>query len=186
MRIGVDLDGVGYVFEKAYVDFLVYSGIYNNYKIPESQEMCCWAFHDCWGISRDEFIQHLEDAVSAGIMYSGGQYDGFSESINRLKDAGHTIHIATARRLEYATATIHWLAQHDVRYDTLDFVRDKTSVQTDIFVEDNTDNYDALEAAGVTSYLIDRTWNQAVDSRRRISGIIEFADIVLAKKLQSI
>jgi hypothetical protein len=50
-----------------------------------------------------------------------------------------------------------------------------------MFVEDKLENYDALDAAGVEVYLINRKWNFVDgdgDNRRRIRHVGQYADIV--------
>ena len=49
-----------------------------------------------------------------------------------------------------------------------------------MFVEDRDKNYRALTDAGVTTFLIDRAYNQHVDTPRRIRDLGEYADRILA------
>jgi hypothetical protein len=51
-------------------------------------------------------------------------------------------------------------------------------------VEDKVENFLALEAAGVETYLITRAWNEDFGPHpRRISCVMDYADIIEAKTL---
>ena len=90
--------------------------------------------------------------------------------------------LATCSSAKILTNTREWLAKHDVPFDALFFDRDKTSVRTDVFIEDNLENYAALEGAGTFATLVAQPWN--VDDPRdlnRVSSVTEFVDMILAQ-----
>lgn len=185
-RVGIDLDGVVFNFADSLRRYLKHAGHHNKYDIGEG-ETSTWDFYKDWGLTLDEFVKHCHDGVDAGFVFRGGQRDGATEAIRRIRSFGHSIHIITDRAFGATPkasqrATLEWLAEHDIPYDSLHFSADKTIVETDYFVEDKLENYDKLEAAGVETYLVNRPWNKEVgDKRRRISGIAEFAHVIEEK-----
>lgn len=180
MRLGIDLDGVCFPFEESLIRYMKHMGLDKKYQIGSVDS---WHFYREWGMSDDEFVQLCNDGVDAGFVFSGGYIDDAPAQIRRMKRMGHSIHIVTNRSfgrtpISSSIATANWLFDNDIPYDTIDFTADKTSVKTDMFIEDNLNNYDALEAAGTVAFLVDRPWNHREDNRLRVKNIEEFADIV--------
>lgn len=184
MRIGVDLDGVCFDFPaslRRYLETLGFSGL-------PTGEVRRWEFYEDWGLTLDEFLGYCNDGVDAGYVFSGPARDRAPQAIRALKNAGHEIHIVTDRSfgknpIASEDATLHWLYGHDIPFDSLTFSPDKTSVPTDVFIEDKLQNYDALAASGCKPYLVDRPWNRfpyagLACERRRVGSIAEFAWIV--------
>ena len=69
--------------------------------------------------------------------------------MRRLEEAGHNLHIVTARLVpdaEQAAAdsTRRWLATHHIPHTSLTITSDKAAVPTDIFLDDSTDIYNGL------------------------------------------
>lgn len=181
MKVGVDLDGVLYNFHQAFIDYLTVSELHGKYIVKYAFND--WNFFKHWGMTQEEFVAVCNKGVDAGVIFRGPTRKRAASAIRRIKRAGHEIHIVTDRSfgespLASQYATLDWLAEHKIPYDSITFSADKTVVPTDIFVEDKLENYDALDAAGTEVYLINRPWNRREDNRRRISGITEFANIV--------
>lgn len=188
MRIGVDLDGVAYDFLEAMSDWMVNRLGFHGCTVDNAAHS--WAFYEGWGLTEKEFVKVFAAGVNKGFIFRHGMVlDAADVATWVLRRAGHSIHIVTDRSIGKpgvaAEATRNWLTRHDFQYDTLTFTADKTSVKTDMFVDDRLENYDALDAAGVEVYLVNRRWNQVPgDSRRRVSSIQEFVDIVLTRTSQ--
>ena len=186
VRVGVDLDGCCYDFDGNFARYLLSVG----YPAEKMVEVTNWWFYRDWGLSDAEFVAACIAGVQAGILFrSGGTLPGAAWALDRLMRAGHEVHIITARGFDAVDAsgschfaTREWLADESMPYTSLTLSHDKTSVSTDVMVEDNLDNYDALDAAGVHVLLINRPWNHVAggDERRRITDVAEFARIVLA------
>lgn len=189
LRIGWDLDGVGYVFGESVRQSMLLDG----YDIPPTTDEFCksWDFFEYWGMSRSEFEIECSRAVDRGICFGPGPgltRPNFFESMARTHDMGHTNVIITHRYQGSPGMamgnTFRWLEHHGAQYDEIYFSGDKTIVETDMFVEDNKDNYDRLVEAGVDAYLINRPWNRPYeDHRKRILDVENFADAVNAKTL---
>lgn len=182
LRVGMDLDGVNYDFAASLERFLLSAG----YPPEMMTAPTCWEFFRDWGMGADEFVAACNAGVDAGIIFrTGGTYSGASDAWNRIRKAGHEIHVVTDRGFgtgdNSKRNTIEWAAEENMPYDSLTFSADKTVVPTDVFVEDKIENYDALEAAGRVVYLIDRPWNQDPgDTRRRIASVSDYADAIVS------
>lgn len=185
MKIGLDADGVLYPFEEGLRHYLTQ---YVGLEPEQLGEITQWHLYEDWGLSREEFKEYYTDAINSGVLFSvPGPYEGTTAGLQRLVDAGHSLHVVTARgdtghpgRAEGMTR--FWLAMHLPPITSLTFSSDKTIVNTDVFLEDKLSNYDDLHFAGVRVYLMDRPWNQQLEAwpyRRRVKDMIEFADDVL-------
>ena len=69
---------------------------------------------------------------------------------------GHTIHFVTDRFIgrKAQQATVEWLQEHEIQYDSLTFSADKTLIKTDIFLDDKPSHVDDLRAVGVEAWLL--------------------------------
>ena len=183
MRVGFDLDGVLYDFGRAYREHLRSTGYDHPALATESQ---VWDISDELGLTPEQFEEYYHDGVNLGQILLGPAHEGGPEAVRSLKAAGHSIHIITAREGfgdpgRARERTLEWLASHDIPFDTLTLAHDKTNPRTDVFIEDKIENYDALEAAGIPCYLVDRPWNAVAggDDRRRVPSAAAFAQEIL-------
>jgi 5'(3')-deoxyribonucleotidase len=176
MRIGVDLDGVVYDFVEALRHYLVTHRGFDRYDLGESTS---WNFFkDNWGMTTPEFLGYFRDGVEAGVIFQHGEAEPYAkEVIDDLRDAGHTIHICTFRTIHEACPqiTMDWLKRVGIEYDSITFSEDKTVIKTDIFIEDNMENYMHLLGAGTVGIMMDRPWNRALKNARRVENWIDFA-----------
>ena len=180
--VGVDLDGCVYPFVEVLRDWIHLDANRSFASLPPPT---CWHFYDeQWGFSRDDFYRHLTRGVTAGVIFrSGVPIRGSVKVLHEIADAGHRIHIITARVAPGAEAVVAestrwWLAKHHVPYTSLTISNDKTVVDTDVFVDDSPGNYAALEAAGSNPWFFHRPWNASVPGRRvrtwpQFQGVVE-------------
>lgn len=184
MRIGVDLDGPCANFVESLARYLRSRG--------RAATVESWQQHYCgyrgWGLTDDEFLGWCHRAADDGELFTNIDPEpGVVPALERLRDAGHTIHIVTARNFGSVgaseAATMSWLARHRVPLHSLTFSSDKTVVPTDVFIEDNLGNYDALEGAGCEPWLVTLPHNPDADgrTRRRVPDLPAFVDMVLAR-----
>lgn len=184
MRVGFDLDGVLYDFGNSVRRYL--DSINRPYGWKDgADEPHTWNFFEYWGVTVEDFVQICHDGVDAGFIFSGPARPNAVEAVERVARLGHEIIIITDRSFGSSpknseNATTEWLAQHGIEYDELWFSPDKTVAQTDMFVEDKLQNYDALRNAGVDTYLITREWNKVPggDARKRITDVLDYAEAV--------
>ncbi len=184
-RIGWDLDGVEYDFaasvRRTIKHFEVVLPNYTETEVEPNN----WNFYRDWGMTDGEFVDLCHKGADAGIIFAGPRRPNGKESMDRLRAAGHTIHIVTDRAFGShpdvsEKITKQFLQEHGYEYDSLTFSADKTVVETDYFIEDKLENYDALDEIGVGVYLINRPWNHSKnDVRRRVNWHREFENAVL-------
>ena len=186
MIVAFDFDGVGYWFGESVRRYMKTLGMN---PAPATDEFCAeWTFHEQWGVGRDEFEQICSDGVDAGIIFGPGDgltRPGFFETVRRVKESGHVV-LGITHRYQGSPGnaernTYAWLGDDIIYFDDVIFSEDKTSVWSDMMVEDNLQNYDALISAGTNAFLINRPWNYVPgvpDSRHRISSVSEFGDMV--------
>jgi len=178
MKVGVDIDDVLFPwYDKAHAA-CVAAGIANGV------EPTTWSPHEEYGRTLQEWLDVLEAVTLDGTLYTGKPYPGAVEALGRLHDAGHSIHLVTARGFLahghlIREHTVQWLAEYAIPHDTLTFSKDKTIVTTDIFADDSERNIEALIAAGISCVLIDAPHNHHVE-HYRVPGIAEFVDVVRA------
>lgn len=180
MRIGIDLDGVCYDFAASFRRYLHEHQSFPSWWTPQATR---WEFYEDWGFSLDEFLDFFHRGVDAGVIFTHGMpYANTREGFQRIKAAGHSIHIVTDRSMGKAgaseRATSAWLKAHDLPFDSLTFSADKTVVRLDAMVDDKPENYAALEAAGVNAYMLTRAWNQHVEGAQRVLDLLHFAEVI--------
>lgn len=188
LNIGWDIDGVLYNITKAYHVYL--REVHGRLDIDESSEAATYDWYTSHNISRPEFLAHLDDAVDKGHMFWSGdlyEYD-VAAHIRKLRNLGHKVHIVTYRfsgsESKAEEATRFYLDSNEIEFDSLTFSEDKTIVPCDYFIEDHIKNYDALDAAGVKVYLMDRLYNRAENcTRRRVFSSAEYVDIILREHI---
>lgn len=178
-RVGFDLDGCQVNFMDSCNKWAA------MIKAPFRFKEGVWNFFEEVDMNVSEFITFCNAAADAGVLFNSEPYADSLEAFERIARMGHEIIIVTDRSFGKTPdvseeITCDWLARHGYEYDELIFSADKTVGKADVFVEDKLDNYDALVAAGVDCYLINRPWNQVEggDARKRISGMKEYADVV--------
>ena len=193
MIVGVDLDGVGYRFDDA-----LRLWAHMTYDIPLASmgepEVWDYPVHQ-YGWTQQEFYDRFNEAIEAGFMFSyGTPYDGFVEGLHALRDAGHFVHIVTARGHAgppgmVVALTAQWLAEWGAPYDAITFCKDKTAVRTDYFIEDKAETFHALRAAGVQCFLQDRRYNRNVGAWQdptldayRVFCFTQFVETILNSK----
>ncbi len=149
-----------------------------------------WDFWIEWGWDVEHFVAKCHEAVDSGFFLATGKpHDGTCAALSSLLNAGHEVHIVTARNFgtlpgASEAATRQWLEEYQIPFTSLTISDDKTVVPTDMFVEDYLPNYDKLTAAGTTAFLINRAWNAPYDDgRNRVASTTEFASVVLSLEL---
>lgn len=176
MRIGWDLDGIGYDFKKSNCDFEVGRG-----NLHRSLENCSdkWHYYLGWGdLTTPEWLVTYAEGVDAGeILWKGEPFPDFVEVARALEIAGHENIVITDRSIgkDPQGATKFWLNEIRFPYHELHFNPDKTIVPTDFFIEDKVENADALNAAGTKAFLFNRPWNAPYDDGRlRVESLWDY------------
>lgn len=180
MKVIVDLDGVVFNFTDSLRLYLVQHCGRMEHELPDAE---VWNFFmDQWGMTLEEFTDHCNKGVDAGVIFrQGPAWPGSIEGVNALKSRGHSVHIVTDRSFGNLSPqnTIEWLKENGVPYDTITFSSDKTIVQADLLIEDRDKNYLAVEQAGnAVPVLMTRPWNLDLVGARRVNDWSEFLEFV--------
>ena len=180
MRVGIDIDGVIYDWEKSLRLWRVNTKHIDPRTMPVADS---WDLAN-WNITREELVADCEDAVAAGWMFNrGAPINDARHQLLRLRKAGHSVHIITARDFGPMTKpnTLRWFKRYSIPFDTLDFSHDKTVRELDAMIDDKPANVEALIQSGVDAWLQDRPYNQD-EILPRVVNLKEFVDRVLARE----
>lgn len=178
MRLGIDIDDVLFPwFDKAHAA-CEREGVTNGATPTQ------WAMYEDYGITLDDWLKVMERATLDGSLYTGEAYPGAVEALQSLADAGHTLHIVTARGFFQhgdliRKHTVDWLRDNNIPHDSLTFIKDKTFVRVDAFVDDSWKNVSDLVAAGIPTWMVDAPHNQRDEYHQRVPSVVEFAHAIL-------
>ena len=113
MRIGVDVDDVLYPWYASAHRVCSQAGVTNGI-MPIT-----WACYDEYGITFEEWQGVLSYPTLEGSLYLAAPYHGTRDALALLKNAGHTVHLVTARGTapfwhgtEIKAHTYRWVAEH--------------------------------------------------------------------------
>lgn len=174
-----DLDGVNFWFDRGYHRAGTSLGYIDPARFPH-QPASSWEFYERYEHDLDTFLKVCKEGADAGVLWPTDMIPGARPAWQDLAHNGHRIHVKTDRAfgshpLVSQVATRMILDMNGLTYESLTFTADKTvGPSCDIALEDKLENYDALDAAGVQAWLIDRPWNQDNGSRRRVFTHDEF------------
>lgn len=173
MNIGLDMDGVCYDFVGSLKEWL------KRPDLPDAKE---WDFFKSqWGMTPKQFTTICNEAVDAEKLFKFGRpIPGALSGTDLLVKEGHSLHIITNRFFGRRSSanTEFWLWLYGVSYDSLNFLRDKTLLNCDVFIDDSPENIEALEAAGKKTIVFDQPWNSNVTAGVRAKGWGEVIEIV--------
>jgi len=149
----MDVDGVLYPFVDRFRDWLVSRG----HDRAELGEPTVWSFHrEDWGLTTEEWMAEFVAGIEAGVIFGPSPaIEGAVEAMLAITSAGDELHLVTSRNVPTVEATARrstfaWLGELGVPFDSVTVSHDKGAVETDVFLEDSVDNYEALEAMGET------------------------------------
>jgi 5'(3')-deoxyribonucleotidase len=182
LDIGLDVDGCMYSsFEQ---DLHHFSINVKGEKLPEFVPWKTWDQWSEWGWEGDKFRAMCDEATDSGQMFIHGKPIGHViEVVNRLYEAGHRIHIITAR--DFGTKSPHnttdWLHANGIPFDSAMFVHDKFLVRPDIMLDDHERNFREMWDVGVETWLYSQPWNEHIKTEYRVNDWLEFEEAVNRK-----
>lgn len=83
-------------------------------------------------------VDYFFDWSARSIFLNSNPYDGVSEAIQKLRDAGHKVVIVTWQfSLQNKYYTLLFFSKNKIPYDDICFTRDKWMIQGDWLIDDN-------------------------------------------------
>lgn len=182
MRVGIDIDDVLYPWYDVAHRVCEAAGITGGVT-PTS-----WNPYLEYGCTDQDWFDSLAAATLSGELYGADPFPDVIDQLERLVDAGHTVHLVTARgNLAHSVvireATVLWVARHQVPHHSLTFADDKRAVLTDVFLDDAPHNYDQLDGHTEVWLLDARHNHDHRAGRRRVASVAEFVDQVLQREV---
>lgn len=160
LTVALDLDGCLYPFG-VMDDWMKARG----YEQPAGPQET-YSYSDYWGITHEQFFDEMAGAVKAGLLFRYG--DPYQDGVALAREAyrqGHHVKIVTARNLpgvedEARAATVRWLREQKVPFDSIDITHEKEKVAFDMLIDDHPGNVEKVTASGKRAVLLDRPWNR--------------------------
>lgn len=159
--IAVDVDGVLYD-----VDTVMWRWLTNKGYAPPTHEIRTYNMSENWGIDEGTIQEEFGSAVSAGVMFRyGDPYPEGLDAVRRIYGAGHEVVLVTARDLpgkenQCLQATIKWLRENRIPFDSLYLTREKEKIPFDVLVDDAPGNVERVTAWGKKGIILHRPWNR--------------------------
>lgn len=168
--IGVDLDGVCGDF---YGIMRKYYADYAEIPLEELPEADSFNLNN-WGIyERQQYEDFHRFAVTQKNLFQDmPMIKGARKYIKKLSDEGHRICIVTHRlcikyfHKEATIQTVEWLEKKGIPFWDLCFLKNKASINVDIFIEDTPHNIIDLRKSGTYTICFANNTNIKVDSPR--------------------
>lgn len=121
------------------------------------------------------------------LFYRSEEIKGAKEALDTLKKYGKVIIISYQKSVANKIDTLRWLESHEMEYDGICFVKDKSVVHTDWMVDDNDWNF--IGSNATFGALINAPYNEDTDITelkkksncldiRRYGSLSEFANMI--------
>ena len=167
LKIGWDIDGVGYDFPAALKFFAEhYQGV-DPETMPLPARSWDW-WESQWGWSKDQFRLIHRLGIASGVLYQvSGVMEGFKEGLYRVRRAGGTNHLITARPALteplVAAQAARWLRTNELDglVDSVSFSGDKSIIKWDAYLDDHLPTVEGLREQGLPAFLLDAPYNRA-------------------------
>lgn len=158
MRIGLDLDGVIYQFDKT-AQYMIAK--HRGLRLREHQD---WDHTQYWrGVDRAEWDWLWKEEQTDALFRHGHLYRGSIEFVQDLNELGQIV-IVTKRPITADAVTHEWLSFHfpsvyrDLEVHILQ-AGSKSEVEVDVLIDDLDRNTAGAKALGRYAILMDRPWN---------------------------
>jgi len=187
MRIGVDLDEVLADTLSAVLPF--HNDRYNT--SLTRGDFHSYKFWEIWGGSREESVRRVHEFFDSPYAERVTPIAGARDALTRLKEAGHELHVITARSNAFIEHTKRWIGMHfPGLFDEIHFTnfysvsgegRTKSSVcknlGIEVMVEDDLHHASDCATSGIKVILIDYPWNKE-ESKENVARVSSWDDAV--------
>lgn len=157
---------------------------------PENREWTQWSMWDDYGCSKEEWIEVVNGLAKPGGLYHAPAYPGAVEAVRRVCEAGHEVHLVTARGFhdhaeQIREWTREWVRSNDLP-GFLDFAEKKgvavSKIKATHAIDDRFENCAEMVGAGADVYMMNQPHNKSAlwPESRRVSSVSEFVDRILS------
>ncbi len=187
MDVLLDVDGVLYPFPEVFTPYVA-AELGRDLVLDTTR----WAFYEEWGVDYEGFVDLVTRGVAARrLWWVGLPYEDVPGALDRLRAAGHRLHLVTARDITDAevamAATNHWIAEHGLHVESVNLAQDKPTVlarlglrpEACVAVDDGPQHVEAWHRAGVFAVVLDR-WGTYHGDLRAVPDLAAFADLLEA------
>jgi uncharacterized HAD superfamily protein len=164
MRIGVDLDGVLYEWEKT-ARYMLREVLPNSpypKDGPLGQTSADWNYIEN-NVDPEHWGWLWTEGVGLGLFRHGHMFPGTIKYMRMLADLGEVI-IITHRPKAAVPDTLAWLGYQQLPLSGIHILTNeepKSGVKVDYFIDDKVENcLDVYQNTGATVFLMNRPWNQ--------------------------
>lgn len=182
MRIGVDLDGVVYEWEKTARYMLrEYRGLrhptYGLHKASDS-----WDYIPRQ-VSPEDWYWLWHEGVDRGLFRYGHVTKGAILGLQALLGAGHDLLVVTHRPKAAVQDTLAWLAYLNIPWSEVHILSNgepKSSVFAEVLIDDKPENVIEWRDSDRRALLFHRPWNasEEIEGVRRVYDWAEAADLL--------
>lgn len=182
MIIGIDYDEIIYQWMRAQHRLCIDAGL----ALPDSPIPSNWFVYDEYKCSPEAWYKVLGDGAVDGSLYQDPVDPEVIEQLQRLKDAGHMIHIVTSRgALQHGSRirclTHEQLEREKIPHDAITFTRKKGLIPCDYALDDSPEYLTDWADSCPNPYLLTVPHNYGYEgSIPRVGSLKEFVDRVLA------
>lgn len=185
--VGVDLDEVSGHYIRGIRNFMVAR---NN--VPADQVATLYPDIDTYEFSNwgedftTNYRQYHEEAIQAGLFANMEPYEGVSENLWKLNDAGYHIRIITSRFVNHGSqsfvmaTTGEFLDKNNIPFRDIAFTSRKTEIYADVYLDDAPKNVKMFREANANYIIFNRSFNQGVPGDR-VNNWDECYEMILDK-----
>lgn len=172
MRVGLDLDGTCYAFQRTYAYML---RAHHGLDIPPIEEWwTSWDAQKQWG-TKDVHSWMWNEGVKKGLFRYGHMIKDTRVALEQLVTNGHKLVVVTTRPENAVQDTLDWVSLFfkDIPLSGLHILSNeapKTTVEWDVLVDDRIQNYQEAWSAGRLAVLFDQPWNRDAEAFYRARG----------------
>lgn len=183
--VAIDIDGVLADYPRSFLDF-INQELGTQFTIAQ---VTSYDIYGCLGIPPEVGLPIKNKYRETGQKRFIPVLPGAKEFLQRLREAGFTIVLITARPYEqysriYAD-TLEWLARNELPYDYLVFHEKKEEYLIDMvgkdairfFVDDVAGNANSVSTLGVPCYLVTRPYNLSAAIKENVTRIEKLEEI---------
>jgi len=187
MKIGIDVDGVLRNFCDGLIEVIKMD--YSDYLKDGFTEITDWQLENNFNCTKKDLQEIYWHEWAHAIMGNGKPFKDnlatMRHFIDNITGAYEYEWVCITSQKDHARHyTLSWLGKHELNFDRVVFAkgRDKWKVDVDYLVDDSPQNWHHWKHGRGTEdgfLLLDRPYNQNIDTKNRIFELFDIAEIIL-------